>query len=699
MRNIIKYILIINLFCLIAVLGHGAIHDFDLWLHLKAGEYILQHKAIPAQDIFSFTVAGKPWIDHEWLFQILVYLINLKFGSDGLVSLQSLIIAFSFLALFLVGYRSTKYYLEAAALLVLAVYASSSRFNIRPDIVSLLFFSLYLYLLTFHIKSKAIWLLVPIEIIWVNFHGYFFLGPLLILFFIVGEFLRRRFKYLPKRWKKEFVLGEETYLNLKRLWVVVILATLINPNWIDGALYPLSVLKDFLSGGNKIFFQYIEELQPTFKASIFLSRFSYFYFITGLCFLVMALNFRRLRIVDILLVTFFSLFSFKARNVAFSAFVYYVIIVYYFSQTIGKASGAIKIRLPSKEKWDLLCQYALILIFIIWIGVELRNALKDAGYDLKYRQPKNILLGIDQARYPKEAVDFVLANKIPSNMFNDFNSGAYLIGRTYPERRVFIDGRTELYGQDFFIRYKNALDGDSRIFEDIAAKYNIEAVFLNIITGSYEIIKYLYRNPQWEMVFFDDSALIFLKNIPENKGFISKHKIDLSKYTPLPADIIDIGLRKVYPFTYMRRASLLTSLKEDRAAMLEAKEALRIMPQCAEAYNILGKVYLRSKQYLPALESFRSASCLAYFNAGLLTDIGSCLIELKENKSAAYSLKAAIRENPRYARAYYELGRLYLQQGDKETARKELAKALKLAAKEKELSKDIEGKLQEIKNK
>ena len=185
---------IVVLLCYIFALAHKSIFDLDIWLHLKTGELIMQNKIVPGKDIFSFTLAGKPWIDHSWLFQVITYLVNARWQADGLILLQSCVITLTFLVLFAIGYKSINSLLETAVFLLFVSLPAAGRFNIRPDMFSLLFFSIYLYFLRFELENRRIWLLVFVQILWVNIHGYFVLGPLLVFLFMAAELLRAYYK-------------------------------------------------------------------------------------------------------------------------------------------------------------------------------------------------------------------------------------------------------------------------------------------------------------------------------------------------------------------------------------------------------------------------------------------------------------------------------------------------------------------------
>ncbi|MFA5144915.1 MAG: tetratricopeptide repeat protein [Candidatus Omnitrophota bacterium] len=728
---------VVAAFCLILVMAHRSIFDLDIWLHLKAGEFIVQNKLVPSADIFSFTMQGKPWVDHSWFFQVISYLVHSKWQADGLIVLGCVPIILSFLVLFLMGNAMIRSYLEVAVLITAAALASVTRFNIRPDIFSLFFFAIYLYILRLHINKRLIWFLVPVQALWVNFHGYFFLGPLLVALFITAEFLRRRLKFLPIAWREEFALSQEAYRRLKVLFIFVVLACFLNPRGYQGALYPFFVFKELLSGRVQIFLKYIQELQPTLGLGRVLGS---YYIMIVLCFLLMAANYKRLKIVEIILALFFFFFSLSLRNAAFFLFVTYMIIASYFGDYLSKITAYLRSQSLSRQRLFILFKCAASAIFIICLVQAIDRKLGSNYYDFDSQEFKSGLMGIDKRVYPKGGVDFISENNIPAGMFNDFNSGAYLIGNTYPERKVFIDGRTELYGPEFFAEYMKMLKGDISSFERITGKYRLNAMLFSTALASLpDIIGYIYKNPHWKLVFLDESAVVFLKDVPQSQELIKRYRVDFKKYTVPKIDVKSLRVRMVYPAPFIKRAALFNIFKEDELAALECKEALRIMPNCAEAYHLLGKMYLRKGLYQDALDNLHSSLVLLPGNVEALLDLGVCFMELKEDKLAISSFKKAIRIRNNYAPAYYRLGCIYLTlNNDSEAihlfkkairyeseepryhyklgqalyekakrlkggsylaqARLELAKAreLNMGYQDKELDKEIESKLEEI---
>ena len=68
------------------------VKDLDLWLHIGMGRYIVQHGFhVPSVDMLSCTIAGSQWVNHEWLFQVIVYWVHQIGGIDGLIFMQIIV--------------------------------------------------------------------------------------------------------------------------------------------------------------------------------------------------------------------------------------------------------------------------------------------------------------------------------------------------------------------------------------------------------------------------------------------------------------------------------------------------------------------------------------------------------------------------------------------------------------------------------
>lgn len=647
------------LFGLITFSSSLEIKDLDLWLHLRMGWWISHHGFVPNYDVLSCTIAGKPWVNHEWLFQVLVYQVQKIYGFDGLITMQSMVVAFTFLVLLFLGYSRDRQWLTVFTLLmVLMVY--QTRFTIRPDIFSLLFFVLNIYILSLYINKKwAPYALVILQVLWTNMHGYFFFGPLLAALGLLSEFLKRRVP-LPFEWNMIGRLNDAEYRVLKRIVPLLVLACCVNPLTFKGAWYPVSVFFH-LAGDNKIFFEHIFELQkPITQATIFTDRYSYYkilIFISALSFLF---NRRKIDISSLLVWIIFLGFSLAAiRNlIYFAAASYMVCMVNVISLPW---ENVVPVRFSS-VKFKHLTGILFKLGLILWM-FNFGTQISSNGYfDFDTYNRKSEFFGISKRVYPYKAVDFLIHNKIKGNFFNDFNSGAYLVGRTSPGIKVFIDGRTEVYGAKFFETYQKIWQGgNSHVFADFERKDNITGALLNNAHQQIprDCLKMFHSFKNWSIVYLDDDAVIFLKQTPLNKPIIDKFAIDINKWKPNPMDMLALGSKRIDPFPFTSRAYILEAFGADEGAILESKEALRVAPDYAPAYAILGKIYNQRKDYKKSFENYRLAAM--YAQGDLQTRLGLALAyeNLKDYQGAVGQYQRVREAFPKELQGYFGLARVY----------------------------------------
>ncbi len=606
---------ITGLLALAALIGLTAfatnleVRDLDIWLHLRTGQYIAEHHTVPHVDVLSNTIASKPWTNHEWLFQLIVYHIHRFAGFDGLLTMQSVLVCLTLLLLFLMTYRRDRILLGVYTLL-LTMLVFQSRFTLRPDLFSLFFFTLFMNILAFHLdQRRSIIAAGVIQILWANIHGYFFFGPLLVLIALVSESLKR-FVPLPYEWGKIGRLSDMEYKNLGIMFVVVLGACLCNPYFVDGALYPVHVL--FRSASDtRIFFQYITELQPPFTKNFLTElhenvHYKLMLLISGMMFFF---NRRKIDISVLLVWVVFLLFSLVAiRNLVFFACAAYLVIMIN-SMTVV-LTDILPLRFDTK-KFEYITSILAKVALIGWI-LNCTGDFANRGYfDYDTYKTKMEIGGVSKKVYPQKPVDFMIAQGIRGNIFNDFNSGAYLIGRMYPQVKVFIDGRTEVYGGKFFEYYKKIwVDGDKKTLLDAIERYHLTVAFLNGAKQNIvpKTIRTFYSLKDWKLVYFDEDGMIFLKKTPQNQPIIDRFAVDLTKWEPKPMDLVKLGMTRVVPWPNIARAKLLMALKLDGPALKELKVALKIAPEAVETYGLLGDIYGHQKKYQLAFENFRIAS-------------------------------------------------------------------------------------------
>src|SRR3984893_6505366 len=206
----------------------GEIRDTDIWLHLKTGQHSLETRALTVPDPFSYTsgmgAAKYPGeevtryfnLTHEWLAQIVMFLIYSATGFPGLVLARAaLLIVFCGLAGWIAFGRTNDFYNSLAAALVSAAMAFHFQQS-RPFLVTFVFFAATMAILE---SRRWMWALPAIFLIWSNCHAGFFIGWLVLAAYC-GEAVIERLRKRPVQ-------------NERQLWLVAVACLVIsglNPN-------------------------------------------------------------------------------------------------------------------------------------------------------------------------------------------------------------------------------------------------------------------------------------------------------------------------------------------------------------------------------------------------------------------------------------------------------------------------------------
>ena len=210
--------------------------DPDLWWHLKTGQLTLQHHAVFRVDPYSFTCAGQPWINHEWLADVLMFSLYRAAGWGGLIVVFAALISTAY---FLIFRRCAGRPYLAGIMTVWAAFASLPVWDVRPQIFSLLLASMFLMLRDLSVESpRRLWWAVPLTLLWVNLHAGYALGIALLALFMVGELLDAGFGFAPESGSRRTMFGTLSLVLIACLAVVP-----INPYGFKMYWYPIATLR------------------------------------------------------------------------------------------------------------------------------------------------------------------------------------------------------------------------------------------------------------------------------------------------------------------------------------------------------------------------------------------------------------------------------------------------------------------------
>ena len=153
----------------------------DLAYQVRAGDLILATGQIPSTDTFTFTVAGAPWLDQQWLAQVLLASGYRLGGWEALAVLRALLVAVTFGLVAAVAIARGASQRTAAILALLAFAISSPALALRPQLFGIVIFAVLLLLVAGRDRHPRWLVLVPVlACAWANLHGSFVLVPLLL---------------------------------------------------------------------------------------------------------------------------------------------------------------------------------------------------------------------------------------------------------------------------------------------------------------------------------------------------------------------------------------------------------------------------------------------------------------------------------------------------------------------------------------
>jgi hypothetical protein len=467
--------------------------DTDTWWHLRAGAWMVEHRQVLTHDAFSTTRAGQPWLNHSWLAQIPLYLLWQAAGYAGLNLFTALVVVGAFALVYAQCAGSA--YLKAFTL-VLAAAASAVYWSARPQLVSFGLASVFAYVLgAYRWQGRnRLWLLPPLMLLWVNLHGGFALGFLLLLITLAGQAASRLLGpagpgVLPARGLA--ALGLAALACAAVVWV--------NPYGLALYLYPLrtvsiGVLQDFIQ----------EWQSPNFHVpgmQIFIALWL-------ATFAAVGLSGRRLDLTDLALLGGFTYLALlAARNIPIVALLAPPIITRHAAAALEAARErfpglARALDPPRAGPGRPALNWALLGLVVLAAGLKAADAASPLTNE-RFLAP----------RLPLAAAGFIERARPPGPMFNAYNWGGYLTWRLYPDYPVFVDGRTDLFDDALLREYLSTALGQPG-YAAVLDRYGINLV---VVEARSLLADHLARDAGWQRLYGDEVALVFGRASPQGR--------------------------------------------------------------------------------------------------------------------------------------------------------------------------------------
>ena len=489
---------IVLLVVLLFNLGERLLADCDTGYHIRAGEYIIETKSVPHEDMFSFLDPPPAWTAHEWLAEIVMALSHDALGLTGVVIFYAFILSLTYYLFFRFLKKDSENLLLLTGMVLLVISTSTIHFLARPHLFTFLFLVIWYFVLdSYQYRSKNYLYFLPlIMLVWVNLHGAFILGFVLLGTYFTGNLIYYFWKQGND--KQAHASKCRTYFLVG---VVCLGASLINPYGYHILLFPF----DFVT--NQYILTHVQEFQATNFQEFLVYKYLFLIMLA-----VLMTSRLRLNLIELILIlgfTYMSLYS--VRNIPLFAIIVAPIIIRRLDLMMLDSNNRV-IQFINKKSQSFMETERTARGFL-WPALALILVLFVAGMG-------GIKHYFDPEIKAVHAVEFLKKEHISGNMFNDDEIGDYIIYAAYPQYRVFFDGRNDMYGVEHMQDYLRVLRLGHE-WEKVLDKYDIQWFFIN---ADSLLSRYLMEREDWHLIYADKVAHIYVMDIPEYEYLIEKYQ-------------------------------------------------------------------------------------------------------------------------------------------------------------------------------
>ena len=467
----------------IVALFVGAIQDPDFWWHVRIGRWMVENGRLPSNDIFTYTVPGHVWTDHEYLTEVLMWLIYSGMGAFGISVFFGLITYAGFYSMYRQVRRQP--FVIAGLGLGLAAIAGAPIWGPRAQMITFALTCLELYLLQGYLsgRSRNLQFFPLVMIVWANLHGGWVIGFVWLGVALAAELA-------GWAWEPSNPAHRAHVRFLAIITAASAVAVLATPHGFSLYLYPFQTVASMAQ--ERLI---VEWFSPDFHQP-------YLHAFEGMILLlIVGFALRRPTLYDLLLsLVALALALQSVRNIVlFIAATTPVLITSCsdYWKEISKARGW-KPTLPSEPVFAAITALALVvfaLATVVHIGGETAPSRQQALTD---------------STYPVGAADWLAAHPdIGTRMYNQYGWGGYLAYRFYPQqnRRVFIFGEAALMGDDLLNEYEDI----QTLRTDWKALLDKEGVDYIVYNRGEALANVLATESDWKLVYEDSVAVIYVR--------------------------------------------------------------------------------------------------------------------------------------------------------------------------------------------
>lgn len=459
--------------------------DNDSWWHLRAGQWMVENSSLMQEDLFSYTRAETPWKYPGLWVEAFMYLIYKWAGPGGLNVWTAGLVALTF---FFVWKTFTTRGFFAAFVVVAAAVVSNIYWSARPYLITFLLTAVFLWFLEgYRWKDrKNLWALPVLMILWVNSHGAFLVGFLILACYFVDAFVSL---LIALRQGGEVRVKSSKVKHLFIVGMLMVAALVINPQGIDLLSLPFTTVSRIAEQ------KHIEEWQSPNFHDIRMQSFAVFLVVA---FGVMGASKRRMTVVEFLLVAGFGFMGLlAARFIALFAVVAPVVIIRHSEELLANWGELLNFRINIKldrQPTPFLGWVNRVIVSLLILVVFLKVSIV---------LPAEENMAVFRESLPVTAAEFIKSEQPEGRMFNSYDFGGYLIW-SLSEYPVFIDGRADLYGDEIIFEWLSIVRGEVG-WQESLHEWGVGFV---IVEPEMPLVERL-EEEGWELIYADEVAVVF----------------------------------------------------------------------------------------------------------------------------------------------------------------------------------------------
>lgn len=423
---------LLGLVAAIAFASRTTVRDPDIWWHLKAGDWIVEHHAVPYTGIFSRTAGTHPWIAYSWGYEVVLSRMYAWFGLIGFALFEVILTLAVAFVLFWMLQRLCGSFWVAWTLSVVGGLAYLFTLMPRPVFFTMIFYTVALTLLLEAQRTgriQTLYWLPLIFVAWANIHIQFIYG-----LFVVGLFVGiNLLQVLATAAGFELRFAEAPSLPLSGLFGVF--AACFAATFIGPYTYHVYGVVATYSRSHVPYFM-IQEL-----SALDFSTFRHYVLLLLTCAAFFALGSRKkLDLFKLSLLVVASMIAFRTQRDAW--FLAIAATVF-----IADFRSADYVAVPALKPPELLGAATALAILVFLAAGNTGFNTRDLDLTVSHE-------------YPVDAANFLRQNPVAGPLYNTLDWGGFLIWYM-PQYPVSVDGRNDLYGDDLDLRVYKTEQGDS----------------------------------------------------------------------------------------------------------------------------------------------------------------------------------------------------------------------------------------------